>query len=122
MPTLDDCTRLELKALARFATAAQIAEVRARIARQAADRENAERLALAEESLRCCRAVKARFDAIGADEVYHRLFEGLKSAARRSAHATNRWARFEAAAQRLEREATKALLAEHDRIMKEDAA
>lgn len=107
MLTLDDCSRLELKRLARYATPLQIAEAKARIARAAADAENRERLELSAESLSACHAVKAHWQKFGADETYHRLFEQAKTAARRSNNADRRFRRYEAAAQRLERAAQK---------------
>lgn len=107
MLSLDDCTRTELKRLAHYATPRQIAEAKARIARQAANRENAERLTLSAESVSACRAVRAHFDACGADETYRRLFEQAKLAARRSDNASRRWRRYEAVAQRLERAAAR---------------
>jgi hypothetical protein len=107
MLSLDDCSRMELKRLARFATPRQIAEAKARIAREAAARENSERLLLSAESVAACRAVRDHFERFGADESYRRLFEAAKRAASRSAAADLRWRRYEAAAQRLERAARK---------------
>jgi hypothetical protein len=103
MPSLDDCTRLELMALARYSTPAQIAEAKARIARAGADRENVERRRLCEDSVTACRAARAYFTAKGADEAYRALFEQAKTAASRSAHARRRWERLEAHARGLER-------------------
>lgn len=107
MLTLDDCSRTELKRLARYATPRQIAEAKARLAREAASRENLERLLLSTDSIAACRAVRAHFDVCGADETYRRLFEEAKLATRRSSNAERRWRRYEAVAQRLERTAAK---------------
>lgn len=107
MLSLDDCSRLELKRLARYATPCQIAEAKARVAREAAARENGERLALSAQSISACRAVRIHFDRLGADETYRRLFEEAKTAAKRSANAERRWRRYEAVAQRLGRAAAK---------------
>jgi len=108
MSTLDDCSRLELKRLARFSTPAQIAEAKARIAREAANRENEERLSLSAAAIEAARAVRQHFELVGADHGYRKLFDDALLAARRSEHASKRWARFEAQAQRLERAARKA--------------
>lgn len=105
MISLDDCNRQELKRLARFSTPAQIAEAKARIAREAANRENQERIALSTAAIEAARAVRQRFELVGADHGYRRLFDDALLAARRSEHAQKRWARFEAHAQRLERAA-----------------
>lgn len=105
MISLDDCSRLELKRLARFSTPVQIAEAKARIAREAANRENQERLVLSAAAIEAARAVRQRFELVGADHGYRRLFDEALLAARRSQHAQKRWARFEAKAQRLERAA-----------------
>lgn len=102
-PRLDDCTRLELKALARFATPVQIAEAKARIAREAASRANDERVTLASESVSACRAVRAHFEAKGEHEAHMRLFERAKLAARISQNAERRWRRLENIALGLER-------------------
>lgn len=103
MISLDDCSRLELKRLARFSTPAQIAEAKARIAREAANRENKERILASAAAIEAARAVRQRFELVGADDAYRKLFDEALFAARRSEHARKRWARFEAQAQRLER-------------------
>lgn len=115
MISLDDCSRLELKRLARFSTPVQIAEAKARIAREAANRENQERLVLSVAAIEAARAVRRHFERFGADvssadrkaadHGYRRLFDDALLVARRSQHAQKRWARFEAKAQRLERSA-----------------
>lgn len=105
MPSLDDCSRLELKRLARFSTPSQIADAKARIAREAANRENEERLAMSSAAIEAARAVKRHFETFGGDDAYRRLFDDALLAARRSEHASKRWLRYETAAQRLERAA-----------------
>jgi hypothetical protein len=103
MLSLDDCNRQELKRLARYSTPAQIAEAKARIAREAASRENQERLAMSAAAIEAARSVRRHFEKFGADEAYRRLFDKALLAARRSEHAQKRWRRFEAKAGRLER-------------------
>jgi hypothetical protein len=105
MPSLDDCSRLELKRLARFSTPLQIAEAKARIAGEAASRENEERLLMSAAAIEAARAVKRHFERFGADDAYRKLFDDALLAARRSQHANNRWTRFQVKAERLERAA-----------------
>jgi hypothetical protein len=103
MLSLDDCNRQELKRLARYSTPLQIAEAKARIAREAASRENQERLALSAAAIEAARSVRRHFETFGVDDAYRRLFDEALLAARRSEHAHKRWTRFEAKADRLER-------------------
>lgn len=107
MLTLDDCSRTELKRLARYATPRQIAEAKARIAAEAASRENEERLTLSAQSVSACRAARDYLLAHGSDVTYRRLFEEAAKAAQRSKHAENRWTRVAAVAQRLARVAAR---------------
>ncbi|MBG0809871.1 hypothetical protein IY145_10820 [Methylosinus sp. H3A] len=107
MLTLDDCSRTELKRLARYATPRQIAEAKARIAAEATKRENEERLVMCAQSVDACRAARDYLLEFGGGETYRRLFEEAKQAARRSAHAERRWRRYAATAQRLARAAEK---------------
>lgn len=98
MISLNDCSRLELKRLARYSTPVQIAEAKARIAREAANRENKERILASAAAIEAARAVRGHFGHFGADDAYRKLFDEALLAARRSEHAGKRWARFEAAA------------------------
>ncbi len=112
MLSLDDCTRAELKALARYSTPAQIAGARARIAREAADAANRERLHFARESRIAARACR---DAIADAELFARLFEASRLALQISRDAQRRWARLETIAGRREREYARALRQEKPR-------
>lgn len=104
IPTLDDCTRLELRALKRLMTPLQIAGAKARLAREEASAAKARMRDASVEAILAIRAVKARFAAHGADEEHKRLFEIALLRVQASRAAEKPWLKAERLAQAAERE------------------
>ncbi len=104
MTSLDDCRRADLKALAAYATPAQIAEARAKNARAEANRAHEDYLLASARCLEDCRSARRNIGT----PLYHAAFENALRAQRLSRLAEKIWSRLELEAQKLEREAKRA--------------